>query len=81
MAAPHTDLRTGTHDPLCLPYESWRRLYGLACVRCGGGRGLRPGGHAYTQHLDGGRLGWAVRICADCEDCPKAIESKGELTQ
>lgn len=71
-----SDLRTGTHDPLRLPHESWRRLYGLACVRCGGERELRPGGHAYTQHPDGGRLGWAVQICADCETPPKAPKNK-----
>ncbi|GGZ67391.1 hypothetical protein GCM10010344_38020 [Streptomyces bluensis] len=72
-----SDLRIGTHDPFRLPHESWRRLNGLACVRCGGGRGLRPGGHAYTQHPDGGRLGWAVQICADCRDSSKAADSKG----
>ncbi|MCX4457238.1 hypothetical protein OOK58_35350 [Streptomyces sp. NBC_01728] len=69
-----SDLRTGTHDPLRLPYESWRRLYGLACVRCGGGQGLEPCGHAYTQHPDGGRLGWAVQICADCERHSKTTD-------
>lgn len=71
-----SDLRTGSHDPLHLPYESWRRLYGLACVRCGGGQGLRPGGHAYTQHPDGGRLGWAVQICVGCEPGSKTADSK-----
>ena len=76
MTAPCSDLRIGTHDPLRLPYESWRRLYGLACVRCGGGQGLQPCGHAYTQHLDGGRLGWAVQICADCERHPKATDGE-----
>ncbi|MFJ9589859.1 hypothetical protein [Streptomyces acidicola] len=76
MPAPPTDLRTGTHDPLRLPHESWRRLYGLACVRCGGGQGLRPGGHAYTQHPDGGRLGWAVQICTKCEHRVKATDNK-----
>ncbi|MFI1732718.1 hypothetical protein ACH40E_26620 [Streptomyces acidicola] len=76
MTAPPTDLRDGTHDPLHLPHESWRRLYGLACVRCGTGQGLQPGGHAYTQHADGGRLGWAVQICADCDHRTKATDDK-----
>ncbi|MPY60537.1 hypothetical protein [Streptomyces spongiae] len=76
MRTPHADLHTGTHDPFHLPHESWRRLYGLACVRCRGGRGLRPGGHAYTQHADGGRLGWAVQICADCDHHSKSTDSK-----
>ncbi|MFF4525590.1 hypothetical protein [Streptomyces bluensis] len=69
-------LRTGIHDPLHLPHDSWRRLYGLTCVRCGGGQGLPPGGHAYTQHPDGARLGWAVQICTDCEHCSKSANSK-----
>ncbi|GAA3372361.1 hypothetical protein GCM10020367_26980 [Streptomyces sannanensis] len=60
------DLRIGTHDPLRLPPESWRRLYGLACARCGGTESLRPGGHAYTRSADGARLGWAVNVCAAC---------------
>ncbi|GAB2872655.1 hypothetical protein [Streptomyces mayteni] len=41
------------------------RLDGLTCARCGSTTGLRPGGYAYTR-IQGGCLGWAVRVCHTC---------------
>ncbi|GGV89878.1 hypothetical protein GCM10015535_44750 [Streptomyces gelaticus] len=61
-----TDLRTEVHDLIALTPETRLRLAGLACARCGSTESLRPGGHAYTHSPDGGRLGWTVKVCANC---------------
>jgi hypothetical protein len=72
------DIRVGVRDPLLLSPEEWRRISGLACASCGSCARLRPGGHAYTLTGDGGRLGWAVRVCAQCPERPQTgAEARG----
>jgi hypothetical protein len=60
------DVRAQIHDLASLTPEIRLRLAGLACARCGSTEALRPGGHAYTNSPGGGRLGWAVKVCANC---------------
>lgn len=60
------DVRAQVHDLASLTPETRLRLAGLACARCGSTETLWPGGHAYTHSPDGGRLGWAVKVCANC---------------
>lgn len=62
-----TDVRVGLLDPLALTADQAARLHGQRCARCGSAANLRPGGYAYTSSgNDGGRLGWAVKLCSDC---------------
>ncbi|SCF72408.1 hypothetical protein [Streptomyces sp. Ncost-T10-10d] len=67
------DVRAQVHDLASLTPETRLRLAGLACARCGGTEALRPGGHTYTHGPDGGRLGWAVKVCAATapSTCPR----------
>jgi hypothetical protein len=62
---------------LLVSTEQRKRLTGQACARCGSGDGLRPGGHAYTRTSGGGRLGWAVMVCAGCPERPEADAGAG----
>ncbi|MEU9535824.1 hypothetical protein AB0D00_26390 [Streptomyces sp. NPDC048213] len=68
-----TDVRTTVLDPLTVTDEQDERLHGLRCARCGATGPLRAGGHAYTSSEGFGRLGWAVKVCADfCRDYRRA---------
>lgn len=60
------DIRGGVLDSLSLTHSDNAALHGLACARCRGTAGLRPGGFAYTLCREGGCLGWPVRVCGAC---------------
>lgn len=67
VSPPAADVRATVLDPLQVTAEQDARLHGRACARCGSTFALRPGGYAYTSSgTKGGRLGWAVKLCADC---------------
>ncbi len=65
QSSAKTDVRATVLDPLAVSPEQTARLRGQECARCGGRSGLRPGGYAYTSSEGAGRLGWAVKVCAN----------------
>ena len=60
------DIRAGDVDLRSMSPDQRERLHGLRCARCGAESPHRPGGYAYGVTRDGGRLGWPVKVCANC---------------
>ncbi|WP_189852380.1 hypothetical protein [Streptomyces omiyaensis] len=67
-ALPTADIRDAVHDPTRLTAAQREQLHALTCATGCGARDLvHDGGHAYVASgTDGGRLGYAVRLCAQC---------------
>ncbi|MGW9439593.1 hypothetical protein [Streptomyces sp. NPDC055607] len=60
------DIRAGDVDLSSISADQRERLHGRRCARCGATSPTRPAGYAYSVTRDGGRLGWPVKVCANC---------------
>ncbi|MEV7535449.1 hypothetical protein [Streptomyces hydrogenans] len=67
-ALPTVDIRNAVHNPTNLTATQRDQLHALSCATgCGSRDLIHDGGYAYVASgNDGGRLGYAVRICANC---------------